>query len=142
MSGSVENGFTMNSNSWGQRMNTLGDEYYDTANSPYHLTRNAYDINDFYRVGTNFNNSIALSGGTKVAQTYFSYGNTTANGIVETNKFERHNISLRQNFSFFKDKLKIDISANYINQKPKTVPPVVRSSTPSIKYIHHRVTSI
>jgi len=61
MSGSVENGFTMNSNSWGQRMNTLGDEYYDTANSPYHLTRNAYDISDFYRVGTNFNNSIALS---------------------------------------------------------------------------------
>ena len=47
MSGSVENGFTMNSNSWGQRMNTLGDEYYDTANSPYHLTRNAYDISDF-----------------------------------------------------------------------------------------------
>lgn len=74
MSGSVENGFTMNSNSWGQRMNTLGDEYYDTANSPYHLTHNAYDISDFYRVGTNFNNSIALSGGTKVAQTYFSYG--------------------------------------------------------------------
>lgn len=122
MSGSVENGFTMNSNSWGQRMNTLGDEYYDTANSPYHLTRNAYDISDFYRVGTNFNNSIALSGGTKVAQTYFSYGNTTANGIVETNKFERHNISLRQNFSFFKDKLKIDISANYINQKTKNRP--------------------
>ena len=122
MSGSVENGFTMNSNSWGQRMNTLGVEYYDTANSPYHLTRNAYDISDFYRVGTNFNNSIALSGGTKVAQTYFSYGNTTANGIVETNKFERHNISLRQNFSFFKDKLKIDISANYINQKTKNRP--------------------
>ena len=122
MSGSVENGFTMNSNSWGQRMNTLGDEYYDTANSPYHLTRNAYDISDFYRVGTNFNNSIALSGGTKVAQTYFSCGNTTANGIVETNKFERHNISLRQNFSFFKDKLKIDISANYINQKTKNRP--------------------
>ena len=103
-------------------MNTLGHEYYDTANSPYHLTRNAYDISDFYRVGTNFNNSIALSGGTKVAQTYFSYGNTTANGIVETNKFERHNISLRQNFSFFKDKLKIDISANYINQKTKNRP--------------------
>ena len=122
MSGSVENGFSMNSNSWGQRMNTLGDEYYNTANSPYHLTRNAYDISDFYRMGTNFNNSISLSGGTKVAQTYFSYGNTTANGIVETNKFERHNIALRQSFSFFKDKLKIDISANYINQKTKNRP--------------------
>ena len=122
MSGSVDNGFSMNSNSWGQRMNTLGDEYYDTANSPYHLTRNAYNIRDFYKLGTNFNNSISLSGGTKVAQTYFSYGNTTANGIVETNKFERHNIALRQSFSFFKDKLKFDISANYINQRTKNRP--------------------
>ena len=122
MSGSVDNDFSMNSNSWGQRMNTLGDEYYDTANSPYHLTRNAYNIRDFYKLGTNFNNSISLSGGTKVAQTYFSYGNTTANGIVETNKFERHNISLRQSFSFFKDKLKFDISANYINQRTKNRP--------------------
>lgn len=122
MSGSVDNGFSMNSNSWGQRMNTLGDEYYDTANSPYHLTRNAYNIRDFYKLGTNFNNSISLSGGTKVVQTYFSYGNTTANGIVETNKFERHNISLRQSFSFFKDKLKFDISANYINQRTKNRP--------------------
>ena len=108
MSGSVENGFSMGSYSWGQRMNSLGNEYYDTANSPYHLTRNSY--------------AISLSGGTKVAQTYFSYGNTTANGIVETNKFERHNIALRQSFSFFKDKLKIDISANYINQKTKNRP--------------------
>lgn len=122
MSGSVDNKFSMNSNSWGQRMNTLGDEYYDTANSPYHLTRNAYNIRDFYQLGTNFNNSISLSGGTKVVQTYFSYGNTTANGIVETNKFERHNIALRQSFSFFKDKLKFDISANYINQKTKNRP--------------------
>ena len=122
MSGSVENGFSMGSYSWGQRMNSLGNEYYDTANSPYHLTRNSYDISDFYRTGTNFNNSISLSGGTKVAQTYFSYGNTTANGIVENNKFERHNIALRQSFSFFKDKLKIDISANYINQKTKNRP--------------------
>ena len=72
MSGSVENGFIMNLIAGDKCMNTLSDEYYDTANSPYHLTRNAYDISDFYRVGTNFNNSIALSGGTKVAQTYFS----------------------------------------------------------------------
>lgn len=122
MSGSVEGGFTMGSNSWGQRMNTLGNEYFDPANSPYHLSRNSYDVADFYRVGTNFNNSIALSGGTKTVQTYFSYGNTTANGIMETNKFMRHNISLRQNFSFFKDKLKIDISANYINQNTKNRP--------------------
>ena len=96
MSGSVENGFSMGSYSWGQRMNSLGNEYYDTANSPYHLTRNSYDISDFYRTGTNFNNSISLSGGTKVP--------------------------LRLSFSFIKHKLKIHISANYINQKTKNRP--------------------
>lgn len=113
---------SMSSMSWGGRLSDITDYYLNPDNSNYHLTRNAYDISDFYQLGTNFNNSVSLSGGTKNVQTYFSYGNTTANGIVETNKFSRHNISLRQNFSFFEDRLKIDISANYINQKTKNRP--------------------
>ena len=122
MTGSVKDGFTMGSNSWGQKMSDLPDDYYNPSYSPYRLSRDVYDIRDFYQLGTNFNNSISLSGGTKTAQTYFSYGNTTASGIVETNKFSRHNIALRQNFSFFEDKLKIDISVNYINQKTTNRP--------------------
>ena len=122
MAGSLENGFSMGSNSWGQNMSELSDDYYNPKNSPYHLTRNSYDINDFYKVGTNFNNTISLSGGNKTVRTYFSYGNTTASGIVETNKFHRHNLALRENFSFFESKLKVDISLNYINQKTKNRP--------------------
>lgn len=117
MAGSAENGFTMGSNSWGQRMSDLSDDYFNSQYSPYHLSRNPYDPSDFFKVGTNFNNTVALSGGNKTVHTYFSYGNTTANGIIETNKFHRHNLALRENFSFFDDKLKVDISVNYINQK-------------------------
>lgn len=113
----------MSSKSWGGKISEMDDKYLDPDNAHgYHLTKNPYNIRDFYQLGTNFNNSVSLSGGTKNVQTYFSYGNTTANGIVETNKFSRHNIALRENFSFFEDRLKIDISANYINQKTKNRP--------------------
>lgn len=75
------------------------------------------NLKDFFNMGANFNNSVALSGGSKVAQTYFSYGNTSALGITPTNKFVRHNLTLRESFSFFEDRLKADVSANYIKQK-------------------------
>ena len=122
MAGSLENGFSMGSNSWGQNMSELSDDYFNTTNSPYRLSRNSYNVRDFYQVGANFNNTVSLSGGNKYVRTYFSYGNTTASGIIETNKFHRHNLALRQNFSFFEDKLKIDVALNYINQKSKNRP--------------------
>lgn len=113
----------MSSKSWGGKISEMDNAYLNPDNAyGYHLTKTPYDIKDFYQLGTNFNNSVSLSGGTKNVQTYFSYGNTTANGIVETNKFSRHNLALRENFSFFEDRLKIDISANYINQKTKNRP--------------------
>ena len=121
--GNSENGWYVPSQSWGDKLGGLTADQLANPNNPnVHLSNTPYDISDFYQLGTNFNNSVSLSGGTKTVQTYFSYGNTTANGIVETNKFTRHNLSFRQNYSFFDDKLKIDISANYINQKTKNRP--------------------
>lgn len=121
--GNVNNGYTFNgSNSWGSKLSDITDEQLQNAVAGRAFTRDPYNIRDFYQLGTNFNNSVSLSGGTEKVQTYFSYGNTTANGIVENNKFTRHNISLRENFNLFKDRLKIDISANYVNQKTKNRP--------------------
>ena len=121
--GNSENGWYVPSQSWGDKLGGLTADQLANPNNPnVHLSNTPYDISDFYQLGTNFNNSVSLSGGTKTVQTYFSYGNTTANGIVETNKFTRHNLSFRQNYSFFDGKLKIDISANYINQKTKNRP--------------------
>lgn len=88
------------------------------------------NLSDFYRTGSNFNNSVALSGGSKNMQTYFSYGNTTAKGITPTNDFMRHNITLRENFKMFEDRLNINVSANYINQKVTNKPSSGKLSNP------------
>ena len=95
--GNSENGWYVPSQSWGDKLGGLTADQLANPNNPnVHLSNTPYDISDFYQLGTNFNNSVSLSGGTKTVQTYFSYGNTTA--------------------------MKIDISANYINQKTKNRP--------------------
>lgn len=113
--GNINADGTLVRDSWGAPLASLTDEQL-TANG-LHLTRTPYDIANFYELGSNFNNTISLSGGTDKVQSYFSYGNTTANGIYPSNNYQRHNVSFRENFSLFSDKLKIDISGNYIYQK-------------------------
>lgn len=74
-------------------------------------------VKDFFRTGSSFINSVVLSGGTEKSQTYLSYANTTAFGIVPTNDFMRHNITARESFNFFQKRLTVDASMNYITQK-------------------------
>lgn len=122
ITGSKENGFVIGQGSWGGKLSDMTSDQLNPEYSLQRLTNQAYNIRDYYQLGTNFNNSVSLSCGTERVQTYFSYGNTTAKGITPKNKFSRHNIALRENFSFFQDKLKVNISANYINQRTENRP--------------------
>lgn len=79
------------------------------------------DLDDFYKTGVTTNNSFALSGGTEKIQTYFSYANSHANGMLENNSYNRHTFAFRQNFKFF-DRLKIDVAMNYITTDTKNRP--------------------
>lgn len=79
-------------------------------------------VNDFYRTGANFINSVSLNGGTEFSQSYVSYANTTTMGIMPTNDFQRHNMTARQTFKMFKNKLTVDASINYITQKATNRP--------------------
>ncbi len=118
----------MEANSWGkiidgkyQRMSSMTPEEMKVPG--LHLRQNAEnDARNFFKPGTTFNNSISLSGGTGKMRTYFSYGNTTANGMIENNTFYRHSISFRQGYQFFKDILNLDVALNYINQRAKNRP--------------------
>lgn len=75
-------------------------------------------IGQFFTTGTNFNNTVSISGGSERVQSYFSVGNTTASGMVPNNSFSRTSILLRQTYSFLKNKqLKLDFTVNYIRQK-------------------------
>lgn len=61
-------------------------------------------VDQFFTTGTNFNNTVSISGGSERVQSYFSVGNTTASGMVPNNSFSRTSILLRQTYSFLKNK--------------------------------------
>lgn len=52
-------------------------------------------------------------------QTYFSYANTTAKGIIDSNKLQKHNLTFRETASLFNDRLKLDGNATLMTQKIK-----------------------
>ena len=77
---------------------------------------------NFFNTAYTLNNTIAVQGGSEKNQTYFSYGNTTANSILgNTSKLSRHNISFR-NTTKFSDKVSLDVNAQYIRQYVKNRP--------------------
>jgi len=78
---------------------------------------NAKDnISDFFNNGTTAVNSVGFSTGNQNMQTYISYANTSAKGIIEGNKLSRHNLNLHQSARFFNDKLKLDADVKVISQ--------------------------
>lgn len=79
-------------------------------------------IDDFFETGQLFQNTVAVSGGSKMLQNYFSYQNTTGKGIMPKNKLERHNISLRSTTSLLDGFIDVDGSVALTKQKMNHVP--------------------
>lgn len=122
--------------SWGDKLSArnndqllintpMSGEHFDGTkfeNNEVHLRNRAgNDLNDFFKTGVTTNNSIALSGGTDKMSSYFSYGNSHSNGMIENNSYNRHTFSFRQNFKLY-DRATIDVSMNYIQTKTKNRP--------------------
>ena len=80
------------------------------------------NTDDFFGNGVTAMNSVSFMGGNDKTQTYFSYANTTAKGIIDSNKLQKHNISFRETASFFNDYLKLDGNANLMTQTIKNSP--------------------
>lgn len=81
------------------------------------ISNAADNVTPFFQTGRNWTNSISLSGGNDVAQSYFSYANTDARGTEPTNKLSRNNINFRETAKFLNNKLTVDGNVNYITQK-------------------------
>jgi len=75
------------------------------------------NIRNVYDVGTEYNNTIALSGGSATNRFYFSYGNVSSNGVIPTDAdmLQRNSLALRTNSTF--DKFTINTSLNYVNRR-------------------------
>lgn len=82
-----------------------------------------YDnLKDFYSTGVTTINSLTIQTGKEKTQTYFSYSNTYASGVVEANKLVKNNFSLRETASLFNDKLTLDGNASLMTQNNKNRP--------------------
>ncbi len=85
--------------SWGPKM--TGQSVALWGNDPadvgkvYSLTAQPDNYKDFFSTGKQFSNSLAFSGGSDKIQTYFSYTNVTASGILSNNKLDRNTLNLR-----------------------------------------------
>ena len=80
------------------------------------------NLSVFYQHGQNISNSVNFSSGSALAQTYFSYANTTASGVEPTNKLVRNNFTFREIGHFLNNKLTVDANTNYIQQKVDNTP--------------------
>jgi TonB-linked SusC/RagA family outer membrane protein len=82
-----------------------------------------YDnLNDFFRTGINANNSLSITSGNETLQTYFSYANTTTQGLIGHNNIKKHNINFRETTGLFNNRLMVDGSINLILQHVKNKP--------------------
>ncbi|QXU40099.1 SusC/RagA family TonB-linked outer membrane protein [Pedobacter sp. D749] len=113
-------------NSYGPASTTTRDSWGAAINN---TTDN---LDQFFQTGTNATNSINFSGGSEIAQTYFSYANTYASGIQEGNKLNRHNINLRETAKFLNNKLTVDGNVNYINQRINNSPSIGLYNNPLV----------
>ncbi len=83
----------------------------------------AYDTaGDFFRNALTAVHSLSVATGGERLQTYFSYGNTTARGIVDKNKMNKHNLNLRQTALLFGNRLKFDANVNLLMQTIQNKP--------------------
>lgn len=102
--GAVINNGVMEQMSWGEKL------------SATEASKGSNRLDDYFQIGSTYINSISISGGSDKLQNYISYANTTSTGIAPTNKFNRHNITLRESLNLFDGKVTVDASMNFIKQ--------------------------
>lgn len=99
--------------SFGEKFDGAPAIQFDGSTHPYSPFKDR--IKQFYRTGTSFSNSIALSGGNDKGNFRLSFDNTDANGIMPNSDYHKKifNIGLNYNFT---PQLSAQINANYSNE--------------------------
>ena len=108
--------------SWGAKMDgTQVAHWTPDPNNPLYGKTYAYlpqpnNVKDYFQQGMEIATNLQVVMKTKTTNTAFSYTNTQARGIVESNNLHAHNINLRFGANF-KDKLTVDTKVSVIKQE-------------------------
>ena len=108
--GALEAGF----NSWGPAFNGSSVPQWDGVSRPYEYTGN--NVDRFYRTGTTFINTVALTDAKEGLTYRFSVSDLTNEDIIPNSGFNRKSISLNTTAVLGK-KLTQQVNAKYIIQK-------------------------
>lgn len=107
--------------SWGAKIDGSDVVQFDGVKRPYSPQRN--NIRNFYRTGTTYTNSVALSGGTEKATGRLSLSNMDNENILPNADFNRKTINIASNVNLT-DWLKFDVVAQYNIEKSNNRPTV------------------
>ena len=107
----------LSENSWGPKLDGRQVEAWQNsavgAPATYSFSPQPNTYNDFYKTGSQISNSVSFSGGSDKMQTYFSYTNVGASGLVDNNKLQRNILNLRIS-NKISDKISIDSKLTYL----------------------------
>lgn len=99
--------------SFGEKIDGKPTYQFDGVQRPYLANKNR--IRDFYRTGTTWTNTVALSGGSDKGGFRMSFSNTDANGIIPNSDFHKKILNLGLNYAFT-PKFSVQLNANYSNE--------------------------
>ena len=111
--------------SWGPQLNGQIRPYGPVVNNSQMIKAYAAvpnNIRNFYETGVQYNNSIAVQGGTEKTGFYASYANVSDNGILPGKKdtYGKNTLSFRGNYQAY-DWLSLETSVNVSTQKSSQV---------------------
>jgi TonB-linked SusC/RagA family outer membrane protein len=107
--------------SWGAKMDGSDVIQFDGVKRPYSPQKN--NIKNFYKPGTTFTNTIALSGGTEKASGRLSFSNMNNESILPNADFNRKTINIATDVSLT-DWLKFDVVTQYNLEESNNRPTV------------------
>lgn len=108
-----------------QFQNSYGRIEGSTGNWGERASLPVYDhVRDFLQDGLTAVNALSFMSGHEKTQTYFSYSNTTARGIIDKNNLNKHTLNLRVTSAFFDNRLKLDANVNLMMQRVKNKPAI------------------
>lgn len=87
--------------SWGSKLSTP---------NPYDPSR------DFFKTGVVATENVSFSTGNEKNQTFASVGAVNSKGIIPNNDYNKYNFSIRNTSNFLKNKLHLDLGAQYVMQ--------------------------
>ena len=99
---------------WGGLLDGTPVEIFDGSTIPYSYSPNR--IKNYFRTGSTFTNTVAVSGGTNKSSFRASFSNTDTKGIEPSNEYKRNTVNASMSNEIMPN-LRFNLNVNYTNEQ-------------------------